>query len=79
MTVGQLRDRYADLFGEETPARNKQRLIKQRVKPRIPAIFVNERLVQKIRFPATVDGSASQLPAIRAVPGLLNSLLGKRG
>ena len=29
MTVGQLRDRYADLFGEETPARNKQWLIKR--------------------------------------------------
>ena len=29
MTVGELRDRYADLFGEETPARNKQWLIKR--------------------------------------------------
>lgn len=29
MTVGELRDRYAEIFGEETPARNKQWLIKR--------------------------------------------------
>ncbi len=66
MTVGELRERYAEVFGEETLARNKQWLV-------IRIIWRNQSLTEgSLSERARTDSSATMAAMSDAQPSKLN-------